>query len=199
MTALAIFTSKYSNNDGGGPRVGRGASAGLWMSQRSVDTLTLIPIFVRVFEATVGVRVLLETELQVISHPSFARVAQLSSNSLDRSAKITSSLNVTNGSTQISWYSCFSGPSSVSTRVAERVSSPPRILPTCQVTAVRLPSKTCNVVYAKIINKRSFTNALLRFGISLLKKYESEAECHWSSRGNINLSDDKNITLYSYL
>ena len=44
-TALEIFTFASSEKNDGVPRLGIGASAGLSMSQRSVETLTLIPIF----------------------------------------------------------------------------------------------------------------------------------------------------------
>ena len=101
-TALAIFTYASSEKNGGGPHVGRVTPAGLWLYWWNVKTLTLIPIFARAFEAAAGVTILLATALQDILRPFFARVSQFLSNSPDRSAKIASTLNGLNGSTQIS-------------------------------------------------------------------------------------------------
>ena len=83
-TTFAILTSAYSEKNSRGPHMIRGASAGLWLSLRSVETLTLIPVFARKFYAAVGVTVLLATALQAISCPFFARPAGLLYNSLDR-------------------------------------------------------------------------------------------------------------------
>ena len=102
-TVLVIFSSSYSNKNGRGPRVGRSAFDGLWLSQCSVEKLTLIPIFFsREFESSVGVTILLATALWSISHIFFAIVALFLSDWLDTSANITSSINGSDGSTRIS-------------------------------------------------------------------------------------------------
>ena len=50
-------------------------------------------------------------------------------------------------------------------------------------------------MYGEIINKKLFCKRTSAVRGVAPKKNESEAECHWGGRGNIDLSDDNNIIL----